>query len=450
MSHRKLFVTLVLLLLFSPLIILAAQEPTNESPVELKRRANELLKETKYTEVLPILEKLATLDPNDGETQFFLGFALLGQAANTKDNAARKALRIRSRKAFLKAESLQFSEPRLEALIKSLPEDGSDSAGFSSDTKANELMKEGEALFSQGKADEALKKYQQALEIDPKLYHAALFSGDIYLHKQDFEKAETWYQKAIAIDPNKETAYRYSATPLMRQRKTEAARDRYVEAFITEPYNQFARAGLIQWGEATQTSLAHPDIAIPTNVTFDEKGDAKINLDDNALFRHPDLAALRDLHEEEPLEVEASKHGLNYIKLDGQIGCMVNGAGLAMATMDVIKLYGGEPANFLDVGGGATTERVTAAFKIMLSNQKVKGILVNIFGGIMKCDTIATGIVAAAREVKLSVPLVVRMKGTNEDLGKQILEQSGLPIISADNMAEAGERAVAAVQKGAK
>ena len=175
--------------------------------------------------------------------------------------------------------------------------------------------------------------------------------------------------------------------------------------------------------------------------------DSKINFDDNALFRHEDIVALRDLDEEDPLEIEASKYGLSYISLDGNIGCMVNGAGLAMATMDTIKLYGGSPANFLDVGGGATAEKVTAAFKIMLSNPKVKAILVNIFGGIMKCDTIAAGVVAAAREVKLSVPLVVRMKGTNEDLGKKILKDSGLPIISADNMAQAGQRIVAAIQK---
>jgi succinyl-CoA synthetase beta subunit len=175
--------------------------------------------------------------------------------------------------------------------------------------------------------------------------------------------------------------------------------------------------------------------------------DAKINFDDNALFRHDDIVAMRDLDEEDPLEIEASKYGLSYISLDGNIGCMVNGAGLAMATMDTIKLYGGAPANFLDVGGGATAEKVTAAFKIMLSNPKVKAILVNIFGGIMKCDTIATGVVAAAREVKLAVPLVVRMKGTNEDLGKKILKDSGLPIISADNMAQAGQRVVAAIQK---
>jgi succinyl-CoA synthetase beta subunit len=175
--------------------------------------------------------------------------------------------------------------------------------------------------------------------------------------------------------------------------------------------------------------------------------DAKLNFDDNALFRHPDIVAMRDLDEEDPLEVEASKYDLNYISLDGNIGCMVNGAGLAMATMDTVKLFGGSPANFLDVGGGATAEKVTAAFKIMLSNPKVKAILVNIFGGIMKCDTIAAGVVTAAKETNLAVPLVVRMKGTNEDLGKKILKDSGLPIISADNMAQAGQKVVAAIQK---
>jgi succinyl-CoA synthetase beta subunit len=173
--------------------------------------------------------------------------------------------------------------------------------------------------------------------------------------------------------------------------------------------------------------------------------DAKINFDSNALFRHPDLVALRDLDEEDAAEVEASKFDLSYISLDGNIGCLVNGAGLAMATMDTIKLYGAEPANFLDVGGGATAEKVTEAFKIMLKNPKVKGILVNIFGGIMQCDTIAKGVVAAAREVDLSVPLVVRMKGTNDEMGRQILKDSGLPIISAANMADAAQKIVAAV-----
>ena len=174
--------------------------------------------------------------------------------------------------------------------------------------------------------------------------------------------------------------------------------------------------------------------------------DSKFNFDSNALFRHPEIVALRDLDEEDPAEVEASKFDLAYISLDGNIGCLVNGAGLAMATMDTIKLYGGEPANFLDVGGGATPEKVTEAFKIMLKNPKVKAILVNIFGGIMKCDTIATGIITACKATNLSVPLVVRMKGTNEDLGKKMLAESGLPIISADSMAEAAQKVVAAVK----
>jgi succinyl-CoA synthetase beta subunit len=174
--------------------------------------------------------------------------------------------------------------------------------------------------------------------------------------------------------------------------------------------------------------------------------DAKFNFDANALFRHPDIVAYRDLDEEDPAEVEASKFDLAYISLDGNIGCLVNGAGLAMATMDTIKLFGGEPANFLDVGGGATAQKVTEAFKIMLKNPEVKGILVNIFGGIMKCDTIAEGVITACKAVNLSVPLVVRMKGTNEDLGKKMLAESGLPIIAADTMAEAATAIVAAVK----
>ena len=177
--------------------------------------------------------------------------------------------------------------------------------------------------------------------------------------------------------------------------------------------------------------------------------DAKMNFDDNALYRHPDLAELRDEDEEDPAELEAARHDLNYVKLDGTIGCMVNGAGLAMGTMDIIKLYGAEPANFLDVGGGATRERVTTAFKIILSDPNVEGILVNIFGGIMRCDVIAEGVVAAAREVSLHVPLVVRLAGTNVDLGKKILADSGLPITSADDLADAAEKVVQAVKEAA-
>jgi succinyl-CoA synthetase beta subunit len=174
--------------------------------------------------------------------------------------------------------------------------------------------------------------------------------------------------------------------------------------------------------------------------------DAKIVLDDNALFRHEDLLALRDEHEEDPLEIQASKFGLNYIKLDGQIGCMVNGAGLAMATMDVIKLYGGEPANFLDVGGGASAEQVTAAFKILLADPNTKAVLVNIFGGIMKCDTIAQGILIAAKQVNLQVPLVVRLEGTNVELGRKLLKESGLAITTATDLDDAAQKAVKSIQ----
>ena len=187
----------------------------------------------------------------------------------------------------------------------------------------------------------------------------------------------------------------------------------------------------------------------PLIVTGDGKVvalDAKLNFDSNALFRHPEIVAFRDLDEEDPAEIEASRHDLSYISLDGNIGCLVNGAGLAMATMDTIKLFGGNPANFLDVGGGATTEKVTEAFKIMLSRPGLKAILVNIFGGIMKCDTIANGVVAAAKEVHLSVPLVVRLEGTNVDLGKKILAESGLPIISATDMGDAASKVVAAAK----
>lgn len=175
--------------------------------------------------------------------------------------------------------------------------------------------------------------------------------------------------------------------------------------------------------------------------------DAKMNFDNNALYRHPDVSALRDLEEEDPKEVEASNIGLSYIALDGNIGCMVNGAGLAMATMDIIKLYGGEPANFLDVGGGATKDKVTEAFKILLSDKRVKGVLVNIFGGIMRCDVIAQGIVEAAREIRVNVPLVVRLQGTNVEQGRKILMESGLPIIPAETMAEAAEKIVWAVKQ---
>jgi succinyl-CoA synthetase beta subunit len=207
-----------------------------------------------------------------------------------------------------------------------------------------------------------------------------------------------------------------------------------------------ALQGLYKAFDETDASLAEINPLILTGDGDVVALDAKMNFDDNALFRHPDIVAMRDLDEEDPAEIEASKFDLSYISLDGNIGCLVNGAGLAMATMDITKLYGGSPANFLDVGGGASTEKVTEAFKIMLKNPHIRAILVNIFGGIMKCDVIAEGVVAAAKEVHIKVPLVVRLEGTNVDLGKKILAESGLPIISGSNMADAAAKVVKAAQ----
>jgi succinyl-CoA synthetase beta subunit len=216
------------------------------------------------------------------------------------------------------------------------------------------------------------------------------------------------------------------------------------EASIAKACAEFKKLYKAYWD--TDASLAEINPLILTGSGDIIALDAKFNFDPNALFRHPEIVAYRDLDEEDPAEVEASKHELAYIQLDGNIGCLVNGAGLAMATMDTIKLFGGEPANFLDVGGSATAERVTEAFKIMLANKGTKAILVNIFGGIMRCDVIAQGIITACKAVNLSVPLVVRMKGTNEELGKKMLADSGLPIISADTMADAATRVVAAAK----
>jgi succinyl-CoA synthetase beta subunit len=216
------------------------------------------------------------------------------------------------------------------------------------------------------------------------------------------------------------------------------------EASIAKACAEFQKLYKAYW--ETDASLAEINPLILTGSGDIIALDAKFNFDPNALFRHPEIVAYRDLDEEDPAEIEASKHELAYIQLDGNIGCLVNGAGLAMATMDTIKLFGGEPANFLDVGGSATAERVTEAFKIMLANKGTKAILVNIFGGIMRCDVIAQGIISACKAVNLNVPLVVRMKGTNEELGKKMLAESGLPIISADTMADAATRVVAAAK----
>jgi succinyl-CoA synthetase beta subunit len=216
------------------------------------------------------------------------------------------------------------------------------------------------------------------------------------------------------------------------------------EASVSKAVAEFQKLYKAYWD--TDSSLAEINPLVLTGSGDIIALDAKFNFDSNALFRHPEIVAYRDLDEEDPAEIEASKHELAYIQLDGNIACLVNGAGLAMATMDTIKLFGGEPANFLDVGGSATAERVTEAFKIMLANKSVKAILVNIFGGIMRCDVIAQGVITACKAVNLSVPLVVRMKGTNEELGKKMLAESGLPIISADTMAEAATRVVAAAK----
>ncbi|MDQ5845018.1 MAG: tetratricopeptide repeat protein [Acidobacteriota bacterium] len=266
----------------------AVQAQTADQNGELRRQAVTLMEQVRYTQALPLLEKLVAAQPDDAQIQFYLGFALNGQAYNTKDDAARRTLRIRAREALVKAKKLGTSETIVDALIQSLPVDGRDAPMFSSDLRAHALMVEAEGLFAQGKLDDALKNYQGALERDPKLYHAALFSGDVFMQRGDFAQAEIWYQKAIAIDPNKETAYRYSATPLMKQGKTDAARDRYVEAYISEPYNPFSQAGLNQWARITGTAIDHLRIDIPTEVTFDEKGDAKINLDAGALLSGKD------------------------------------------------------------------------------------------------------------------------------------------------------------------
>ena len=250
----------------------------------MKQKAAELIKQTRYTEALPILEKIATAEPDDAETQFYLGFALIGQANSTQDAATRTSLRVRARAAFIKSKQLGIKEPVVDALIQSIPADGADGKAFSQNAEANKLMTDAEAFFAQGKFDEALANYQKALQLDPKIYEAALFAGDVYMERNDFAQAEVWYQKAIQIDPTRETAYRYSATPLMKQHKYDEARDRYVEAYISEPYSKFSVAGLKQWAQFKQITLAHPAIDIPTNVTFDEKGDAKINLDASALL----------------------------------------------------------------------------------------------------------------------------------------------------------------------
>ncbi len=285
MLHRKTSLAgFVVLLLSLSSFCFNGYAQTDTNLEELKQKVAELAKQTRYTEALPLLEKIVAAEPKNAEMNFYLGFALFAQANATIETADKQALRVRSRNAFIRAKELGVQEPVVDALIQSLPPDGSDAGSFSQNLLANAVMVEAESLFGQGKLDDALKDYQKALSLDPKLYHAALFSGDVYMQRGDFAQASAWYEKAIAIDPTRETAFRYSATPLMKQGKTDAARERYIEAFITEPYNRFARAGLIQWGQLTNTALGHPQIDVPTNVTFDAKGDAQINLDASALL----------------------------------------------------------------------------------------------------------------------------------------------------------------------
>ena len=274
------FAVLFLLLTACPVALYAQ---TGESLQQLKERAENLIDEVKYTEALPLLERIVAAEPTDERMQLYLGFALQGQATQITDDAPRRALRVRARAAFVKAKEMGIAEPIIDGLIEAIPADGTDSRSFSANVEANALMLQAEGKFSQGQLDEALANYQRALKLDPKLYYAALFSGDVFTHKGEYDQAEIWYQRAISIDPMIETAYRYSATPLMRQRKHEEALGRYIEAYITQPYSRFAVAGITQWAQATNSTLAHPQIDIPTDVTFDAKGNANINLDAAAL-----------------------------------------------------------------------------------------------------------------------------------------------------------------------
>lgn len=251
----------------------------NESPAELKAKALQLVDQQKMTEALPLLEKLARLTPDDPVVQLNLGFALLGQAANTPAGPDRQQLRVRARTAFVKTNSLGNNSELVKGLIDGLPEDGADPKGFSDNAAANKLMEKGEASFSSGKLDDALANYQAALKLDPRCYFAAVFAGDVYMQLTKYDDAEAWYQKAITIDPFRETAYRYSATPLMKQGKYDQARDRYIEAFIVDPYGRLSVSGIIQWAQTTKTSLGHPKLDIPqTTIGADGKSNTTINV----------------------------------------------------------------------------------------------------------------------------------------------------------------------------
>jgi tetratricopeptide (TPR) repeat protein len=274
--NKSIRVVLLSLVVLSFSLALAVKAQTPDDLEETKSQIDELFKKVNYVDALPLIEKVVKAEPKNSEMHFKLGTALIAKSLAEKDPAARKAFRVRAREAFIRSKELGNNNPPIDALIAGLPPDGSESGAFSQNPEANSLMVEAEGFFGQGKLDQALENYQKALKLDPAIYEAALFSGDVYMNRGDFAQAEVWYQRAIAINPNRETAYRYSATPLMKQNKINEARDRYVEAFITEPYSKFARGGLIQWAQATQTPLAHPKIDVPIDVTFDEKGNAKI------------------------------------------------------------------------------------------------------------------------------------------------------------------------------
>lgn len=267
-------------LLFAALVFSLSVSPLraqSDGARALQEKVEPLIASGKYIEALPILEKLVLTEPEDANTQFYLGFALLAKTRTVSDREEIKQLFIRARQALIKAKKLGHPEPKLNTFIEGIPENGI-IAGYTENVETERLMQEAESFFAQGKMKEALQKYQKAFQLDPKLYSAALYSGDVYVQTGDFANAEIWYQKAIQVDPNRETAYRYSATPLMRQKKYEQARDRYIEAYIVEPFNGLAVGGMNQWAQVTGATLGHPKIDIPVNVSTGEENDVKITV----------------------------------------------------------------------------------------------------------------------------------------------------------------------------
>jgi tetratricopeptide (TPR) repeat protein len=264
-------------------VVLCAPLAAGQSAAELRQRAAALLGEEKFQNAVPLIERILAADPNNAEANFNLGLALASLAGDIGDEAARRTTRVRARSALLKARELGFNHPYIDVMIDSIEPDGADFRRYSANPDINKLMHEGEVLFAARKLDEALAIYTKVLALDPKLYEAAVFSGDAHLHNNDFAQAEAWYQKAIAINPARETAYRYSATPLMRQGRLAEARDRYVDAYISEPYNRLAVGGLRTWAEQTQAKVGHPDIAVPTKVTLKPDGTFDAAVDAAAL-----------------------------------------------------------------------------------------------------------------------------------------------------------------------